>query len=81
MPGYRIERGLGSFDVRGMAVRIIEHPDHVPIGLLENAVVTKRIDRGHQVTFDDVELPNTLALRAWRHIQRTSIEAVLKARS
>ncbi len=64
--GYTIRRGVGSLDVRGIAVRIAENQGHVPIGLLENAVVTRRIETGQLITFDDVEIRESLALRAWR---------------
>ncbi|HSQ93079.1 MAG TPA: NAD(P)-dependent oxidoreductase, partial [Methanoregula sp.] len=64
-PGDRIEKGTGSFDARGVAVRIREHPDHVPIGLLADAVVTRAIRRGGIITFDQVELPPSLALEIW----------------
>ena len=73
-PGTQIERGLGSFDVRGETVRIAEEEGHVPIGLFANAVVTRTVEPGQLITFDDVELPDTLALRAWRDIERRVIE-------
>ncbi len=65
-PGGIIRRGIGSFDVRGIAVRIADSPGHVPIGLLANAVVTRHIEPGQQISFDDVEIPESLALHAWR---------------
>ena len=66
MPGDHIRRGIGSFNVRGTAIRIVDEPKHVPIGLLANAVVVRRIEPGQLITNDDVELPNSLALQAWR---------------
>jgi len=51
-----------------MAVKIAENLGHVPIGLLANAVVTRHIEPGQQISFDDVEVPESLALRAWREI-------------
>ncbi|MCJ7523307.1 MAG: NAD(P)-dependent oxidoreductase, partial [Dehalococcoidia bacterium] len=68
-------RGSGSFDVRGIAVRIADNPNHVPIGLLMNAVVNRRIEPGQQISFDDVELPESLALRAWQIIAQQAIPA------
>jgi len=68
--GDLIARGTGGFDTRGIAVRIEENPDHVPIGLLVDAVVTRDIEPGQQVTFGDVELPESLALHAWRETVR-----------
>ncbi len=67
-PGTRIERGIGSFLVRGESVLLDDEPDHVPIGLLEDAVVTSRLEAGQLLRCADVELPDSLALRAWRGI-------------
>lgn len=67
-----IRRGIGSFEVRGMAVRIAENPGHVPIGLLANAVVTRNIEPGQQLSFDDVEIPESLALHAWQEIRQNT---------
>ena len=67
-PGDIIGRGIGSFDVRGIAVRIADSPGHIPIGLLASAVVTRHIEPGQQISFDDVEIPESLALHAWREI-------------
>ena len=68
MPGEVIRRGMGSFEVRGSAVRIAESPAHIPIGLLADAVVKRRIEPGQPISFDDVVIPESLALRAWREI-------------
>jgi len=70
-PGYIIRRGIGSFDVRGTAVRIADNRGHVPIGLLADAVVIRHIEPGHQIDFDDVEIPESLALHAWREIEQS----------
>lgn len=69
--GERIEKGIGSFEVRGVAVAAAEVPDHVPIGLLADARLTRPVKEGELLTFADVELPDTLALRAWREISGT----------
>ena len=73
-PGDRIHKGIGSFDLRGEAVHMDAHPEHLPIGLVTDAVVTRRVDAGQCMTFDDVEIPESLALQAWRAIvaQRTN---------
>ena len=73
-PGDRIHKGIGSFDLRGEAVHMDAHPEHLPIGLVTDAVVTRRVDAGQCMTFDDVEIPESLALQAWRAIvaQRTT---------
>ena len=68
--GEVLPRGIGSFDVRGEAVKIVDHPDHVPIGLLSGAVVRRNIEPGEEITFGDVDLPDSLALEAWRAIRK-----------
>ncbi|UVI28635.1 NAD(P)-dependent oxidoreductase [Paenibacillus spongiae] len=70
-PGDKIEDGIGSFDVRGKACHIRNHIGHVPIGLLKNAVVKRRIAPGQLIHFDDIEIPESLALTAWIEIERS----------
>jgi predicted homoserine dehydrogenase-like protein len=72
--GERIHKGIGSFDLRGEAVHMDAHPDHLPIGLVTDAVVKRRVDAGQCMTFDDIEIPESLALQAWRAVvaQRTN---------
>jgi predicted homoserine dehydrogenase-like protein len=66
--GYVFGRNIGSFDTRGIAVRITENPRHVPIGLLAGAVSTRPLEHGRMLTCDDVDIPDSLAYRAWRSI-------------
>lgn len=74
LPGEAIPHGIGSFDVRGSTVRIVEEPEHVPIGLLHDATVKRAVAPGEIVRFDDVELPHTLALDAWLAIRARVVE-------
>jgi predicted homoserine dehydrogenase-like protein len=74
-PGTKIEAGIGSFDVRGVAVRIAEYPGHLPIGLLSQAVVATEIGPGQILTFEEVELPPSLAVQAWRKTERSVLSA------
>lgn len=67
-PGAPIKRAIGGFQVRGEAVKIADARGHVPIGLLQNAVVTRRVEPGQVISFDDVELPPSLALDVARPI-------------
>ncbi|MDO9250030.1 MAG: SAF domain-containing protein [Hydrogenophaga sp.] len=60
--GTRIDRAIGGFQVRGEAARIQDLPNHVPIGMIQNAVITRPVLAGQTLSFDDVELPDTLAL-------------------
>jgi predicted homoserine dehydrogenase-like protein len=64
--GERIDTAIGGFQVRGEAVLIAHEPDHVPIGLLAGATLARPVAAGDTVLLDDVELADSLALRAWR---------------
>lgn len=75
LPGELISRGMGGFEVRGEAVRIVEHPDHLPIGLLFNGVVRNSVEPGQVLTFDDVDLPDSLAVSAWKEICHRTLSA------
>ena len=66
--GDTIDKAIGSFDVRGTAITIADHPHHVPIGLLAKATLKKDIKEGEIVTFDDVVLPESLALNIWKEL-------------
>ena len=68
MPGDTIAKGIGSFEVRGEAIAMQNHKNHVPIGLLSNATIKKELKRGDRITFDDIEIEETLALSIWREI-------------
>lgn len=76
-PGDIIPAGIGSFDVRGSAVKIHDNVSHVPIGLVQNAVVKQAIEPGEMITFDHVDLPDTLALQAWYDIRDGVLHAAL----
>lgn len=64
--GEIIERGIGSFSVRGEAINIADHKNHLPIGLAFNTEIKRNIEPGQIITFDDVEIPETMALSAWK---------------
>ncbi len=68
-PGDEIPVGIGSFDLRGHAVRIREWPDHVPIGLIQGATVVEPVAKGDVVRFDQIQLPDSLALKLWGEIK------------
>lgn len=71
--GYVISRGVGSFDIRGIANSIADNSGHIPIGLLSDAVVIRNIEPGQMLSFSDVEIQDSLALRAWRQIEKNVI--------
>jgi predicted homoserine dehydrogenase-like protein len=64
-PGERIAAGVGSFELRGRVVHFDDEPDHMPIGLVKDAIVVRALKRGDPVAFDDLELPAGLALDSW----------------
>ncbi|NGX58553.1 MAG: hypothetical protein K940chlam3_01460 [Chlamydiae bacterium] len=66
--GEFIKRALGGFDVRGIAVKIKEHPEHVPIALLANAQIIRNLEPEQEITWDDVELPESKALSIYQDI-------------
>lgn len=66
IPGEIVKRGIGSFMVRGETVKIAENPQHVPIGLVFDVVLKRYVEPGQIITFDDIEIPDSLALVAWQ---------------
>jgi predicted homoserine dehydrogenase-like protein len=69
-PGTTIRRGIGSFEVRGIAAPLADYENAVPIGLLSQAVITQPVEPGQVISFADVELPDSLALEAWFKIKQ-----------
>lgn len=65
--GTHIPHAIGSFEFRGIAVRINDHPQHVPMGLLQDVTLTKNIQKGELIMFDHIDLQPSLALSAWEH--------------
>lgn len=61
-PGELIERGIGGFQFRGEAVKLVDQPNHVPIGLLRKSVLKRAVEPGQLITFDDVDLLPSRAL-------------------
>lgn len=72
-PGEIIKKGIGSFQVRGVAMAIQEVPNHVPIGLLQHAVIKQPVEEGAILTFEDVEIDQSSALKAWNEMIQPSI--------
>ncbi len=66
VPGEAIKRGMGSFSVRGEAIRISDYPEHVPIGLVFDVVVKRYVEPGEIITFDDIDIRESQALVAWQ---------------
>jgi len=70
--GTPIPQAIGSFELRGEAVRIADEPEHVPIGLIQGAVLERDVPAGAIVTIADVSLPDSLAVRAWHELRARS---------
>lgn len=68
-PGDAISQGIGSFDVRGIAVKIVDRPQHCPIGLLQDAVISRPVEAGEMLGMEDVALPRGLARDAWLSVR------------
>jgi predicted homoserine dehydrogenase-like protein len=73
--GDRIERGYGSFDLRGICVNIADRVGHLPICLARDLRIRRPIEPGQILMLDDVELPETEALAAWRAIEKGALTA------
>jgi predicted homoserine dehydrogenase-like protein len=67
-PGEKIGRGCGSFELRGVCVRIADCQDHLPIGLADDLVIRHAIEPGQVLTMADVDIEETPALALWRQI-------------
>ena len=76
--GMALPRGLGSFAVRGVAVELAANPGHVPLCLLANAVVRRKVEVGQTLSFDDVELPETRALAIYRELLAETTESAVE---
>jgi len=72
-PGETVERGCGSFAMRGICVRLADQPGHLPIGLAEKVRIKRRIEKDGIIALDDVELPETRALEVWRAIEARAL--------
>lgn len=68
--GHRIRRGMGGFDLRGEAVIASECPGHLPIGVVHDAVLVHSVPAGCRLSWQDVELPDSLAVRIARELFR-----------
>ncbi len=66
-PGTIIKRADRNFQVRGEALSIKDAPNHVPIGLVKDVVIKRRIERGQMLEFDDIEIQETKAYEAWQY--------------
>lgn len=76
--GDRIEKGIGSFEVRGEALEIEQNPGHIPIGLVAEGIIKRRVEPGQVLAFDDIEIPESKALSCWKDIlERTRVRSLV----
>ena len=80
-PGETIQRGSGSFELRGSCVNIADRQGHVPICLADNLRIRRRVEPDQVLTMDDVEIPDSEALRAWQSIEARVLKAAPAAAS
>ncbi|PFG15033.1 NAD(P)-dependent oxidoreductase [Bacillus sp. es.036] len=73
IPGDQISHGIGGIEVRGEAVRIADAENHIPIGLLRNAVIKRPIEEGEMLLFSDLDIPDTYASKAWNSILKSCL--------
>jgi predicted homoserine dehydrogenase-like protein len=81
--GSVIPQAVGGFTVRGEAVSFADEPNAVPVGLLKQARLARAVEKGQTLVWDDVEIPDSLALRAALVLRRQmngTVEAIREAR-
>jgi predicted homoserine dehydrogenase-like protein len=72
-PGETIERGCGSFELRGICVRIADRPDHLPICLANDLHVRRTVEPGEVLSITDVDLEASPALELWQRIVQDTL--------
>lgn len=72
--GTLIESAIGSVELRGESVRLAELPDAPPIGLLSGSRLRHSIAAGQTLMTSDVDIPSSLAKKAWDSIRQQSLE-------
>ena len=56
-------------------MRIKEHINHVPIGIMKDVFLKRDVTEGSVVSFNDIEILDGLALTAWRSIEKRIVES------
>jgi predicted homoserine dehydrogenase-like protein len=67
--GTVLQKPIGGWDVRAEAVRIADEPEAPPIGILDGAVLKHSIAAGQTIQLSDVDIPDSLAKKAWEHVR------------
>ena len=60
--GSLIKTNIGGFELRGEAAPWSAHSDYVPIGLLKNARIVRKVSVGEMLTWSDVDIPESFGL-------------------
>jgi len=70
IPGEKID-GIGGYTIRGYAdnARDAQRDNLVPIGLMQNAIVTKEIKVGELITYDHVQVDESSLIVQLRRLQ------------
>lgn len=66
--GQRIAHGAGSFELRGICVRIADRPDHLPIGLANRLHLRRTVEPGQVLSLADVDIEDASGLELWQGI-------------
>lgn len=66
-PGTKITRKHRNFQVRGEAIAIKDAPEHLPVGLVSDLIIKRKVEPGQVLEFNDVEINDSLALKAWQY--------------
>jgi len=67
-PGTIINRANRYFHVRGEALSIKNALHYVPIGLMYDVVIRRKVEPGQMLLFDDVEIKDSKAYEAWQYV-------------
>ena len=78
-PGTVIERGCGSFDLRGICVNIADRPDHLPICIANHLRLKQSVEAGQLLTATDVEMRESNALEIWKAIADNTLSFAKRA--
>ena len=72
LPGDHVSHGIGSFEVRGEAVQMANAENHIPIGLLRDAVIKRPLQRrAEMLLFSDLDVPDTLRFEGMeKHLKK-----------
>jgi predicted homoserine dehydrogenase-like protein len=78
LPGDRID-GIGGSTVAGLIdnAEDFRRDNLVPLGVLQNATVTRAVKAGEPLTYDDVDLDESQTILALRRLQDTFLASGL----